>query len=219
MTNWRPLLHQLTSAQLTSMQLTRKARPMSSSPLTPAEDLRYDWPHLRVASRASLQYGTAAPERIAARAAADGHRMIALTDRDGLYGAVQWAQACQAHGLAAIIGVDLAVEQVVNGGTATQATRRRTPAHGGRWVDERRPRVVLLAHGSTGWAALCRVVSAAHGSHADRGEPWLRLADLAEHAHGLIALLGSDSEIGRHLAGRHVQAANQALVRWQQAMG
>ncbi|MFM7146565.1 MAG: hypothetical protein ACKOW5_09550, partial [Actinomycetales bacterium] len=63
------------------------------------------------------------------------------------------------------------------------------------------------------------VVSAAHGSHADRGEPWLRLADLAEHAHGLIALLGSDSEIGRHLAGRHVQAANQALVRWQQAMG
>jgi len=184
----------------------------------PASDPRHGWPHLRVASRASLQYGTAAPERIAARAAADGHRMIALTDRDGLYGAVQWAQACKMHGLDPIIGVDLAVEQVAGSGAAARPAQRRRPAHGGRWVDERRPRVVLLAHGSTGWASLCRAVSAAHGGHADRGDPWLRLDDLAEYAHGLIALLGSDSEIGWHLRDRRAQAAGEALARWRQAM-
>jgi len=192
---------------------------MSNSALTQAGDTRYPWPHLRVASQASLQYGTASPQRIAERAAADGHRMIALTDRDGIYGAVQWAQACQAHGLAPIIGVDLAVEQVLGRRTASRPAQRRTPAHGGRWVDEHRPRVVLLAHGSAGWASLCRVVSAAHGSHAERTDPWLRLADLAEYAHGLIALLGSDSEIGWHLRDRRAQAASEVLVHWQSTMG
>jgi len=145
--------------------------------------------------------------------------MIALTDRDGVYGAVQWAQACHAHGIAPIIGVDLATEEVIPRSMVGRAAKRRTPAHGGRWIDERQPRVVLLAQGARGWASLCRVVSAAHGSHADRGRPWLRLADLAEHAHGLIALLGSDSEVGWHIAARHGQAASDALARWQSAMG
>ena len=192
---------------------------MSISTLTPARDARHAWPHLRVASHASLQYGTAAPQRIAEQAAADGHRMVALTDRNGIYGAVQWVQACQANGIAPIIGVDLAVEQVIGPPTESRSAPRRTPAHGGRWVDEQRPRVVLLAHGSRGWASLCRVVSAAHGSHADRADPWLRLADLAEHANGLVALLGSDSEIGWHLSNRRAQAAHDVLQRWQLAMG
>lgn len=187
--------------------------------MNPTRDSQHAWPHLRVASRASLQYGTAAPGRIAEQAAVDGHRMIALTDRDGVYGAVQWVQACQAHGLAPIIGVDLAVEQVFGGGNTSRSAQRRTPAHGGRWIDEQRPRVVFLAQGSRGWASLCRVISAAHGGHADRADPWLRLVDLAEHAHGLIALLGSDSEIGYHLGNRRAQAAHDVLARWQSVMG
>ena len=56
-------------------------------------------PHLQVASGSSLQYGTAAPQRIVERAAVDGHAHIALTDRDGVYGAVPWVRACQEHGI------------------------------------------------------------------------------------------------------------------------
>lgn len=190
-------------------------RPTTSTSMTASPP----WPHLRVVSRASLQYGTASPQQIAERAAADGHRRIALTDRDGIYGAVQWAQACQANGLGMIIGVDLATDEVIASSSRAGDVSRRTPARGGHWLDEHRPRVVLLAHGPRGWASLCRVVSAAHGDHVERGKPWLRLSDLAEYSSGLIALLGSDSEVGQHLAARRMRAAEKALQRWQSVMG
>ena len=153
------------------------------------------WPHLQVASGYSLQYGTAHPRRIIEQAAADGHTHIALTDRDGVYGAVQWVRACQEHGIAPILGVDLAVEPM----WAEPAIARRSPVRGGQWVDEHRPRVVLLAQGRRGWASLCRLISIAHDGER-RTTPWVSWSDLARHADGLVVLLAAGSEIARHLS-------------------
>ena len=36
---------------------------------------------------------------------------LALTDRDGTYGAVKHARACRAAGLRPVLGVDLAVDR------------------------------------------------------------------------------------------------------------
>ncbi|MCT3016805.1 PHP domain-containing protein, partial [Propionibacterium freudenreichii] len=66
--------------------------------------------HLRVASSYSLQYGASHPEELVAGAAAAGMTMLGLTDRDGLYGAVRFVQACQQANISPIVGVDLAVE-------------------------------------------------------------------------------------------------------------
>jgi len=92
-----------------------------------------EFAHLHVASWYSLRYGTASPAALAAAARDLGMPALALTDRDGLYGAFKHAQACKAVGIAPILGADL------RAGNDT--------------------RVTLLATGRRGWAALCRLVS------------------------------------------------------------
>jgi error-prone DNA polymerase len=94
--------------------------------------------HLHVASSYSLRYGTATPRALANRAARLGMEALALTDRDGLYGAFKHVSACADAGIKPLLGVDLALSA------------------GGR--------VTLLASGRPGWGSLCRLVSAAHAS-------------------------------------------------------
>ena len=66
--------------------------------------------HLHVASGFSLRYGASTPATLVERAAALGQPALALTDRDGLYGAIRFVQACDEAGIAPVLGVDLAVD-------------------------------------------------------------------------------------------------------------
>ena len=66
-----------------------------------------EFTHLHVASSYSLRYGTATPRALAARAADLGMPALALTDRDGLYGAFKHVQACADAGIKPLLGVDL----------------------------------------------------------------------------------------------------------------
>ena len=61
---------------------------------------RGDFVHLHVASGFSMRYGTATPEALVERAAQHGQPVLALTDRDGLYGAVRFVVAATAAGIA-----------------------------------------------------------------------------------------------------------------------
>jgi len=63
--------------------------------------------HLHVHSHWSLLAGAWAPAEIARRAAALGMPAVALTDTDGLYGAVPFAKACEEAGVRAIVGAEL----------------------------------------------------------------------------------------------------------------
>jgi len=187
--------------------------------------------HLQVASSHSLRYGTALPEALVQQAAEVGQSIIGLTDRDGLYAAVRWARECTRLGIQPVLGVDLAVEVTEpdhgrprdrrSDSRNSRATRasgatRATPSRGGAWIDESRPRVTFLAHGATGWASLCRLVSAAHiGEHTERGNPWVPWSALREHNAGLIAILGADSEVGRLLAGDRPILAEAAARPWR----
>ena len=68
-----------------------------------------EFAHLHVASSYSLRYGTATPAALAARAAGLGMSALALTDRDGLYGAFKHVQACADAGIKPLLGADLAL--------------------------------------------------------------------------------------------------------------
>src|SRR5438309_1116038 len=68
-----------------------------------------DFAHLHVASAYSMRYGVASPAALAARASELGMPALALTDRDGLYGAVKHATACYEAEISPILGVDLAL--------------------------------------------------------------------------------------------------------------
>jgi len=184
--------------------------------------------HLHVASSYSLRYGTASPRALADRAVSDGASAIALTDRDGLYGAYKHIEACKAVGIAPILGADLAVssERVcrnscysVRNGKPSPAASESAPAPAGR--------VTVLAAGKRGWGSLCRLVSAAHAAVAqpavaDRAPaarvaagPAVTLDLIAQHAEGLIVLLGNDSDVGRAIAARRPDQADAVLNTWR----
>jgi error-prone DNA polymerase len=92
--------------------------------------------HLHVASSYSLRYGTASPSALASAAKEAGMPALALTDRDGVYGAFKHARACAAAGLKPVLGADLSI------GSDAGA------------------RITVLAIGQAGWASLCRLITA-----------------------------------------------------------
>ncbi|MFI0432262.1 MAG: DNA polymerase III subunit alpha [Candidatus Nanopelagicales bacterium] len=175
--------------------------------------------HLRTVSSFSLRHGVSTPEDLVGRVADLGQSAIALTDRDGLYGAVKFAQACRDAGIAPILGADLAlVHDSAAEGTA-QPTRR-SPARGGQGVWDPGSRLVVLARGGRGWAALCRLVSAAH-LRGERSKPAVTREIVAEYAQqgDLIVMLGADSEVGRALERRRADVAAAELRWWLGAVG
>ncbi|WP_129838792.1 DNA polymerase III subunit alpha [Streptomyces sp. RFCAC02] len=183
--------------------------------------------HLRVASGFSVRYGASHPERLAERAAERGMDAMALTDRDTLAGAVRFTRACAAAGVRPLYGTDLAVAPVTGGPAAggahrDAASRRRTPVRGGAFTDESAPRAVFLARdGAAGWAALCRLVTAAHaGTGGAGGRPLLPWAEVAAGGtDGLTVLLGPDSETGRALAAGRPDLAARLVAPWREVCG
>ena len=184
--------------------------------------------HLHVASGYSMQYGANHPADLVARAAEHGMAALALTDRDGLYGAVKFALACRAASVRPIFGVDLAVAPAVDAALPRPLGRplgerqlrpaRRVPARGGASVDPRLPRVTFLARDGAGWRSLCRLTSATH-LRGTRGEPVSSLAVAAEHATGLVPLLGPESPVGRALTDGRADVAAAQLDAWRAVFG
>jgi len=164
-----------------------------------------------------LRYGANTPAALAAAAAESGQPALALTDRDGVYGAVRFLRACAEAGITPILGVDLAVVPMLAQPEQAAGRQRRTPARGGVWLERPQPRAVFLARGAPGWASLCRLVSAAHLT-GERGTPQVTLQQIAAHAAGLVALLGPVSEIGWALQRRRADLADGVLRQWQEVL-
>lgn len=173
--------------------------------------------HLRVASGYSLQYGASHPSALVERAAALGMDTLALTDRDGLYGAVRFAKHCLQAGIAPVIGADLAFTVCHTRPLRATSRAGRTPVRGGEIRDERLPRAVLLASSRAGWASLCRLVSATHLT-GQRGKSVCTTETVGRFATDLYVLLGADSEVGAALAAGRPDLAAAALAQWRQVV-
>src|SRR2546428_3937198 len=104
--------------------------------------------------------GASLPEQLALTAANLGYPALALTDHNGIYGAMAFAQQAKSLGLQAITGAELTL---LDGSHVT-----------------------LLAETPEGYANLCRLVTEAQLGRPDRRYPPLDFAALdAPHA-GLI---------------------------------
>jgi error-prone DNA polymerase len=180
-----------------------------------------------VASGYSLQYGASHPHVLVERAAEQEMDTLALTDRDGTYGAVKFAKACRQVGIRPVLGVDLAYR---SSAPSHRTADRRTPVRGGAFRDlpvERGglPRVTVLAAADTsggraGWAAVCRLISAVQLA-GERGAPTLDLAEPPDEVAELLAsgdlmvLLGPGSELGVAATRRRDDLALAALAPWR----
>jgi error-prone DNA polymerase len=153
---------------------------------------------LDVRSCFSIKEGAFIPEALARRAAHLGMPAVALTDRDGLYGAARFVAACEREGVQPILGASL---------TVRAAAPPPIDAH-----------VVLLAADTAGYANLCRLITDAH-MLGERGDPWVDAGQILAHATGLIALLGPRSPAGRLARSGRIDMAATELRRFKEAFG
>ena len=159
--------------------------------------------HLHVASAFSGHYGVTRPELLAEATAARGETHAAVTDRNGLYGAVKHIGACLKLGLTPIVGVSLNILHD-NGNKLA--------------------RCVILAHGSDGglgWSALCQIVSKAN--QAKQKEAGIKLSELSALATRdslavATVLLGPDSDFGNAVLAEDRVTAAASLVAWRKAL-
>ena len=147
---------------------------------------RYAELHCR--SNFTFLEGASHPEELATAAGCLGLDALALTDRDGVYGAVRFAKAAKQAQLGAIVGVELTLDMPdlrPKGRAGRPLARGLTPAE-----SERLPRLVLLAEDEHGYANLATAISAAQLRGRKR-DARLRLSDLDGKTAGLVALSGS----------------------------
>ncbi|MBA3511357.1 MAG: DNA polymerase III subunit alpha [Sphingomonas sp.] len=150
--------------------------------------------------------GAMEPKTIAERAAMLGFPAIALTDRNGLYAAMPFSDACAAKGVQPIIGAMLAVARPAEIGALRQAQDERELLD---WL-------VLLAKDEPGYANLCKLVSAAHLDRPLSEEPHVAWSALEGRSEGLVALTaGSEGALARLIADGQAAKASDYLDRLQ----
>jgi error-prone DNA polymerase len=152
--------------------------------------------HLDVRSCFSLKEGAFTPEQLVARTAELGMPAVALTDRDGLYGAARFVSACERAGVRPILGASITVRPA-----------KGPDAH-----------VVLLAEDDRGYANLCRLLTDAH-LLGERGDPWVATEQICAHASGMTVLLGPRSHPGRLAVAGRIDAAAALAADYREAFG
>ena len=134
--------------------------------------------------------GAMMPSTIAEACRAAKFPAVALADRNNLFGAMEFSEACRDFGVQPIIGALVAVER------PAPANASRSPL--ARMVADW---LVLLVQDKTGYDNLIGLVSDAHLASDTADAPHLTLAGMAGRTDGLIALTaGPEGALARLIA-------------------
>ncbi|MBH0120738.1 PHP domain-containing protein, partial [Rhodococcus sp. CX] len=112
---------------------------------------------LHAHSAFSFLDGASTPEELVEEAARLGLEALALTDHDGLYGVVRFAEAARELKVPTVFGAELGLDD----------------AH-----------LLVLARGREGYRRLSRQIAAAHLAGGTKGAPWYDLDALSDAAGG-----------------------------------
>jgi error-prone DNA polymerase len=130
-------------------------------------------PYIELHAHSAFSFldGASTPTELAAAAARLGYPAFALTDHDGIWGSMEFAQACKGFGISGITGAEVTVALA------------------------RCAHLTLLVESAAGYRNLCRLLTAAHAHTRDNtgrtaGQPFVELAQLEAHAEGLVCLSG-----------------------------
>lgn len=147
---------------------------------------------LRIFSAFTMLEGAIDPKDIAKRSKERGFPAAAIVDRNGLYGAMAFSDACVAAGVQPIIGTFLCVQR-------PERPDGVAPAYD--WL-------ALYAQDETGYDNLCRLVSAAHLDRPVEEPAHVTFEALEGRTDGIIALTaGGEGAIVRLLAEGQAHAA------------
>jgi error-prone DNA polymerase len=145
------------------------------------------WVELHAHSNYSFLDGASDVDDLADAAVEQGLDALALTDTNGLYGAVRFANAAKERALRPIFGAEL---QLLDLG-----------------------HLVLIARDRQGWTSLCRTISAAQLA-GEKAKPKATFALVAENAAGLFALTGcAHGAVQRAVRAGDLDGARETLAR------
>src|SRR5438876_3042065 len=151
------------------------------------------WVELDTHSNYSFLDGASEVDDLADAAVEQGLDALALTDTNGLYGAVRFANAAKDCGLRPIFGAEL---QLLDLG-----------------------HLVLIARDRQGWTSLCRTISAAQLA-GEKTRPKATFALVAENAAGLFVLTGcAHGAVPRAVRAGDLDGARETLARLSSVFG
>ena len=152
-----------------SYEPTRLPRPSSST----------SYAELHAHSSFSFLDGASSPEELAEEAVRLGLESLTLTDHDGVYGIVRFAEAAEALGLPTAFGAELSLDVPI---PATQAERMVAARVG--TPDPPGSHLLALARDPDGYAGLCRVISKAQLRGGAKGRPVYDIDEITDAAAG-----------------------------------
>ncbi|WP_370970509.1 error-prone DNA polymerase [Amycolatopsis sp. cg9] len=139
------------------------------------EAVRVPYAELHCHSNFSFLDGASHPEELVEEAARLELDAIALTDHDGMYGVVRFAEAARELGVNTVFGTELSFGL-------------RNPQNG--VPDPEGEHLLLLARGDQGYRALCRAITAGQiHAEAEKGKPRYDLGAVAEEVAGQCVVL------------------------------
>ncbi len=151
------------------------------------------WVELHTHSNYSFLDGASDVDDLADAAVEQGLAALALTDTNGLYGAVRFANAAKERKLRPIFGAELQLQDMGH--------------------------IVLIARDRQGWTSLCRTISAAQLA-GEKTKPKATFELLAENAAGLFALTGcAHGAVPRAVRAGDLDIAREALARLSSVFG
>ncbi|MDN4474236.1 error-prone DNA polymerase [Demequina sp. SYSU T00192] len=143
-----------------------------------------EYAELHAHSAFSFLDGASQPEEMAAEAGRLGLGALALTDHDGLYGAVRFAGAAREIGLPTVFGAELSLAADGPGGRPVLDPPTGVP-------DPRASHLVVLARGAGGYSRLSHAIGMAHLATGEKGLARYTLETLADAGGGdLLVLTG-----------------------------
>jgi len=156
-------------------------------------------------SNASFLDGASHPAELVEEATRLGLEALALTDHNGMYGVVRFAEAAREHDLPTVFGAELTLSAV--------GPRSGTPDPAGEHL-------MVLARDPAGYARLCQAITAAQLA-GSKGAPRGDLGQLAAvHGGHWVVLTGCrKGAVPKALAERGPAAAASALGRLVEAFG
>ena len=151
------------------------------------------WVELHCHSNSSFLDGASDVGDLVDAAADAGMDALALTDTNGLYGAVRFANAARERGLKPLYGAEL---HLLDAG-----------------------HLVVIARDRQGWTSLCRIISAAQLA-GEKTKPRATFALVRENAAGLFALTGcAHGAVPRAVRSGDLDAARETLARLASVFG
>ncbi len=197
----------------------------STQPHWRPDPVQVPYAELHCHSNFSFLDGASHPEQLVEEADRLGLEALALTDHNGFYGIVRFAEAARAVGLPTVFGTEITLTAGLQGRRARTEADTQQQVSTGMLPDTHAPdphgqHLVVLAEGPTGYARLARALSLGHLA-GEKGVPQFGLLDIADavRGHGWVLTGCRKGSVPQALVADGPSAASRELRTLMELFG